>query len=317
MSSNASALLQEARNAAAAGRHADALAGFAQARESFAAAADGEGLARTLLAEGELLRNTGQLDEALKRLSEAVRAAEGQRNAGLAGDVARALGAVYLRLRLTDDAVRCFRQARASYKDAGDSVGEANALNGLAGASVADSMDQDSLTVDERGKERFAAATEIWREAAALADQAGDRELFRKIRYNISLGLDLSGKHAEALAAACELAELERAAERIEQEVRARNLIGQALINLGESDRAVEELQNAVAIARAHSLVFLYEDALQTLATAQEASFDIAGAIETLQQRMESMQVRSDESAIAELKQHMQSLEKKAGQVRV
>jgi tetratricopeptide (TPR) repeat protein len=316
MSSPAHTLLQDARSAAAAGRQADALAGFAKAQGAFTEAADNEGLARALLAEGELLRNTGQLDAALKRLNEAVQAAAKQPNPSLSGDISRGLGAVYLRLRLTDDAVRCYRQARSAYKDAGDSAGEAQALNGLAGASVADSMDQDSLTVDERGKERFAAATEIWKEAAQLAEHAGDPELFRKIRYNISLGLDLSGKHAEALAAATELAELEHAAERIEQEVRARNLMGQALINLGDSDKAAEELQRAVALARSHSLVFLLEDALQTLATAQEASFDIAGALETLQQRMESIQARSDDAALAEIKQHMQNLEKKAGQAR-
>lgn len=314
--SNAQNLLQQARAAAAAGRHDEALEAFGKARADFAAASDAEGLAQTLLAEGEMLRNTGQLDAALKRLNEAVQAADGQQNRALAGDIARGLGAVYLRLRLTDDAVRCYRQARACYKDAGHVLGEAQALNGLAGASVADSMDQDSLTVDERGKERFAAATEIWKEAAQLAERADDRELFRKIRYNISLGLDLSGKHAEALAAATELAELEHGAQRIEQEVRARNLMGQALINLGESDRAIDELERAVLLAREHSLVFLLEDTLQTLATAQEASFDISGALETLQQRMESIQTRSDDSAIAELKQRMQSLEKKAGQSR-
>jgi tetratricopeptide (TPR) repeat protein len=316
MSSDADSLLQIARNAAAAGQHADAYAAFAAAKAAYELADSREGVARTLLAEGELLRNTGQLESALARLNEAVAATAGEQNLALAGDIARGLGAVYLRLRMNDDAVRCYRQARTAYKDAGDKVGEARALNNLASASVADSMDQDSLTVDERGKERFAVATEIWKESADLAQLAGDQELFRTIRYNMSLGLDLSGKHEEALAAASELAELEHEAKRVEHEVRARNLMGQALINLGEVDRATAELQTAVALAREHSLVFLLEDALQTLATAQEANFDISGALETLQHRLESIQARSDETAITELRRHMQSLEKKASHAR-
>lgn len=285
------------------------MAAYDAARVAYAAAGQHEGEARALLAAGEHLQHTGQLKESLARLGAAVSASERVDNPSLAGDVTFALARSYFRVGMTDDAARCCRLARNHYRQANNKRGEAQALNALAGATISDVMAQDNLSVDARGRERWAAAIKVWEDALALARSVGANDLAGAIRYNLALGMDLLGFPARALDAAIELAEAERMSGSVRREVQARMLMGQCLVKLERFAEAVEVLTDAVMRTRKHSLTFLMEDALQTLATALEARGDVAGAIDALTDRMVCLQVRFDDEAVAAMRGHVKSIE--------
>jgi len=203
------------------------------------------------------------------------------------------LGMVYGRQRMPE-AVDCFEQALAIYRDLGDVRGESRAATNVANAyfdlgrfSEALEAAQRSLAIQRRAEKRYGEGIALGIIGSASRELGRFSEAIDHLQAALAIFRELGDRMTEADA----LSDL-----------------GEAYLGLGRVDRAIGSLNEALTIHRTIGDRYGQAATLQRLARAQQLTGDLDQARASLQHALRLFEELDDRAHAAEVRQRLTEL---------
>ena len=239
-------------------------------------------------------------DEALAIHGHALCAARHHGHIAAAARAEFRIGDVWWRVGRYEDSTAHFEQALILRRQAGDRIGEAHILGGLATV--------DSLTGrHEQALEHYAQALAIAREVGSRDTEAIQLANVGTVYMQLGRNLDSVEQYEQALAIQREIDAKDDAAWTLIN-------LGLALIRLGRLDEAIDDLQQALALARELSGQAIEAAALNRLATAASLLGRVGEAAGYHRQALDICQKIDDRAGVGEALHGLGVVHHKLGQ---
>ena len=257
---------------------------------------DAPGKARCLQGIASVDIFVGDYALALGRLEEALRVVQDEVAPEEEADIQHRLGMVYARLGDLTRAHEFYEAALERRRALGDTSAAAASLNSL-GVLLLRWGEQRLESQPELAREDFRRARQVFEEALAKADEAGDPHLKALALGNIGSAVAFLGDLEHALALFHAQLEQVRAMQARHDESLCLANIGEALRRSGHCARAVEVLQDSLRIGEQLQSKARMLRACLELSRCQEALGDHRGALANYQRyhRLDQA-VRSEEA---------------------